>query len=173
MSNAGVGDPISHRKQSAPSLPSSPNPPPTPQSPLKKTSTNKHYVQGIQLPKFLNTLPYHLLHLFQLRHIRNRYTRFPADLLDFFGDFLTSFLVGGDVVYADVVAVLGEADRYGAADAAGGTGYYCGFAWVWGVRWGGVELMGLWLRVIVDEEVTGWFSVMKGEFTYPMLLLRM
>ena len=86
------------------------------------------FVHGIQLPQLLDTRLDHGLHFLQHTDIRERDAALSSQAFDLFGDFFAAGFVGGDVVDADVVAVAGEAEGDGFADAAGGAGHYCCFA---------------------------------------------
>lgn len=89
--------------------------------------SSRAIIHRIQLPQFLHARLNHLLHLSELGDICNGHAGLAAHALNFFGDFFTSGLVGCDVVDADVVAIAGQAEGNGFADAARGAGDYCCF----------------------------------------------
>lgn len=85
-------------------------------------------VHRIQIPQFLDTGLHHLLHLVELGDIGERYTSLATFVLDLLDYGLGGGLSRGDIVYADIVAVVSQTECDGTSDTTTGAGHDGGLA---------------------------------------------
>lgn len=75
---------------------------------------------SIQIAQLLHTLSHHPLHFGILAHVGEGDGGFAPHCLNFAANLMGTGVVGGDIVYADVIAILGETKGNSFADATRG-----------------------------------------------------